>query len=149
MEIRNWTNGGTHTTLLAGTVSENRSVPWTKPDDIRFDDTFQSKENAFVEGAFIFANGSVLQINIQDDLDLAKFRSLFTIKAGETNTVGSLYPPERNFSSFPKTDSVEEALQYSQAAEKRMAISDALKEIVVAFHNYHAANERAVTESKP
>lgn len=133
---------GTHLTLLAGTVSENRSVPWTKPDDIRFDDTFQSNENAFVEGVFMFANGSVLHINIQDDLDLAKFRSLFTIKAGETNSVGSLYPPGRNFSSFPKTDTVEEALQFAQAAEKSMAISDSLKEIAVAFHNYHAAYQR-------
>jgi hypothetical protein len=121
---------GTNETLLAGTVSEGRSVPWTKPDDIRLDDTFLSKENSFVEGSFMFADGSIHYIHIEDDLDPVKFRALFTINGGEPHTFANLYPQGKKFAS-PRFE-----IRQSQA---RMKVSNSLKDIALALLNYHVA----------
>lgn len=122
---------GTSETLLAGTVAEGRSVPWTKPDDIRLDDTFLSKENSFVEGYFMFANGSIQYIHIEDDLDPAKFRALFTINGSDTFT--NLYPPGHKV-TFPSVENPQDHVRHAQA---RMQIGNSLKRIARAFHGYH------------
>jgi hypothetical protein len=124
---------GTSETLLAGTVSESRSVPWTKPDDIQLDDTFLSGENTFVEGYFMFADGSVRYIHIEDDLDPAKFRALFTINGSEPHTSKNLYPQGYKF-TFPSFETPQEQVRHTQA---RTEIMKALKDIALAFHNYH------------
>jgi hypothetical protein len=125
---------GTSETILAGTVSESRSVPWTKPDDIRLDDSFLSEENTFIEGCFAFADGSIKYIHIEEDMDPAKFRALFTINGGEPHTSRNLYPQGYKF-TFPTFETPEDQLRNMQA---RTQVNNALKEIALAFHNYHA-----------
>lgn len=124
---------GTSGTLLGGTVSEGRAIPWTKPDDIRLDDTFLSKENTFVEGYFIFADGSIRYIHIEDDLDPAKFRALCTINGTEPHTFANLYPQGYTF-IFPSLENPQEQLRHTQA---RTAIMKSLKDIALALHKYH------------
>ena len=132
---------GTSETLLAGTVSESRSVPWTKPDDIRLGDTFHSQENSFVEGNFMFANGSIRRFPIEDGLNIAKFRAAFTISGGDTWR--DFYPPGHKFAfdASPKSATLQDAIRYAQKTEKGIEVSNAIKKIFLAFHKYHEKNK--------
>jgi hypothetical protein len=86
---------GTSQTILAGTVSEIRAVPWTKPDDIRLDDTFPSLKNSFAEGPFMYADGSVRHLGIEEGLDTTSYREAFTISGGKAWK--ELFPPGHKF----------------------------------------------------
>jgi WD40 repeat protein len=124
---------GTANTVLAGMVSEGRSVPWTKPDDLVFDDTFQMKDNAFVEGAVLFADGSVRHLQIQEGLIRDKFRALFTIAGAEPNPLTSLYPPDHKSAPLVYKLVQDQVRQ----AEARSENKNSLKSIGLAFYNYH------------
>jgi hypothetical protein len=126
---------GTSNTLLAGTVPVSQSVPWTKPEDVRFDDSFPSKEKSFETGYCMFADGSIRHIQIQDGLDPVKFRALFTINGGEIDPFKSLYPEGHKFAS-PTAEAPQDQLRQTEA---RMTRSNSLKKIALAFHNYHSA----------
>lgn len=124
---------GTAFTVFGGMVSESRAIPWTKPDDLIFDDSFQTKENAFVEGALMFADGSIRHLQIQEGLDRSKFRLLFSINDGQVNPQAALYPPGHKFVS-PTYNSAQDQVRQ---AEARSENKNSLKAIMLAFHNYH------------
>jgi hypothetical protein len=131
---------GTSKTILAGTVSENRAVPWTKPDDIRLDDTFPSLKNSFADGPFMFADGSVRELRIEDGLNTSNYREAFTISSGKESK--ELYPPGHKFADkSPRSGSIQDALQYAQASKKRMELSGNLKKIASAIYKYHEKNK--------
>ena len=125
----------TNQTAFAGIVAEGRAVPWTKPDDLVFDETFQAKDNtdnAFVPGAFLFADGSARYLHIQEGLDRAQFRALFTIAGKEPSPLTSLYPPGHNLVQ-PTYATTQEHVRHAEARTKNLK---SLKEIALAFHNY-------------
>lgn len=125
----------TNETAFAGIVAEGRAVPWTKPDDLVFDDTFQTKDNAnngFVPGAFLFADGSVRYLHIQEGLDRVQFRALFTIAGKEPSPLTSLYPPGHNLVQ-PTYATTQEQVRHAGARTENLK---SLKEIALAFHNY-------------
>lgn len=126
----------TNQTAFAGIVAEGRAVPWTKPDDLVFDDTFQTKDNAnnaFVPGAFLFADGSARYLHIQDGLDRSQFLALFTIAGREPSPLTSLYPPGHNL--IPPTDTtIQESVRHAEAHSHNL---NSLMDIAMAFHNYH------------
>ena len=126
---------GTNNTALAGMVSEARSVPWTKPDDLVFDDSFQTKDNTFVEGAVMFANGSVRYLHLQEGLDRKMYRALFTISGGEPDPLTKLYPPNHTFIQ-PTYATVQEQVRHSEAGSQN---KNSLREINLAFQNYQQA----------
>lgn len=120
-------------TAFAGIVAEGRAVPWTKPDDLVFDDTFQTKDNAFVPGAFLFADGSVRYLQIQEGMDRSQFRALFTMAGKEPSPLTSLYPRGHNLIQ-PAYSTASEQIRH---AEARTQNSKSLKELALAFQNYH------------
>ncbi len=122
----------TSETALAGIVAEGRAVPWTKPDDLIFDDTFQTKENAFAEGAIMFANGSVRYVHLQKSLDLKQFRALFTIDGKEPSPLTSLYPPGHTLIQ-PTYATVQETVRHAEARSQHLKN---LRHMALAFHNY-------------
>lgn len=124
---------GTANTVFGGMVSESRAVPWTKPDDLVFDDSFQTKENSFVEGAVMFADGSIRHMQIQEGLDRAKFRLLFSISDGQPSPLTSLYPPDHKFAPLTYKSVQDQVRQ----AEARSENKNSLKAIMLAFHNHH------------
>ncbi len=83
---------GTSNSLLVGSVSPARKIPWMKPEDVAFDEQFPGlgKERGFaapyktdkgVGGVFLFADGAVT--TIRDDIDLALLRNLVQIADGQ------------------------------------------------------------------
>lgn len=83
---------GSSNTLLVGSVSPKRKIPWMKPEDVVFDEQFPGigKEQGFAApyktdkgsgGVFVFADGSVT--TIRDDIDMALFRNLIQIADGQ------------------------------------------------------------------
>ncbi len=133
---------GSGQTLLAGTVSESRAVPWTKPDDLDFDATFQTnEENSFVTGPFMFSNGSVQHLYIQDGLDRAQFRALFTISGHEPISLKNLrlYPADHKLFDLAQIQAEAQAdpMEYARQAQVRSKVMKSLKAIVVALHAYH------------
>ncbi len=83
---------GSSNTLLVGSVSPERKIPWMKPEDVVFDEQFPGlgKEQGFAApyktdngsgGVFVFADGSVT--TIRDDVDMALLRNLIQIADGQ------------------------------------------------------------------
>lgn len=88
---------GTSNTLLIGSVSPEREIPWTKPEDVSFNDKFPTlgqkgsfatpyKSPKAASGLFLFADGSVR--NIRNDIELETLRNLLTIADG--NPIGEI-----------------------------------------------------------
>lgn len=84
---------GTSFSILAGLVSPERKIPWMKPEDLTFDESFPApgKEGSFAApyktdmgsgGAFLRADGGV--VSIRDDIDLETWRRLFQIADGHS-----------------------------------------------------------------
>ncbi|MBL7041977.1 MAG: DUF1559 domain-containing protein [Pirellulaceae bacterium] len=83
---------GSSNTLLVGSVSPERKIPWMKPEDVVFDEQFSGlgKEQGFASpyktekgsgGVFVFADGSVT--TIRDDIDIELLRNLVQIADGQ------------------------------------------------------------------
>jgi hypothetical protein len=79
---------GLSNTVLAGSVSPDRKIPWMKPEDVTFDDAFPGpgrpggfaapyKTDAGSGGVFVFADGHVGAI--REDVDIETWRCLFRI----------------------------------------------------------------------
>lgn len=126
---------GTSGTILVGTVPADRAVSWTKPEDIAFNASFPDPEtgNAFDEGYFMFADGSVKYVHVEEGMDRDVFRGLFTIAGGEPRGPNDLYPPGHQL-TFPQYATAEESLQATKARTDSM---NSLKRIALAMHNYH------------
>jgi hypothetical protein len=82
---------GSSNTLLAGSVSPDRKIPWMKPEDVTFHDEFPApgqpggfaapyKSQEASGGVFLFGDGSVKAI--RDDVDLQTWWDLFQIADG-------------------------------------------------------------------
>ncbi|MHC4400048.1 MAG: DUF1559 family PulG-like putative transporter [Planctomycetota bacterium] len=82
---------GSSNTVLAGSVSPNRKIPWTKPEDVAFGDSFPGigREGGFAApyqtenargGVFLFGDGTVKAI--RQDVDGQLLRNLITIADG-------------------------------------------------------------------
>ncbi len=123
---------GMNETLMAGMVSEGHSVPWTMPGDVSFDAAFPSKENTFVDGAAMFADGSIRHLRVRDSILRPTYRALFTIGGNESASFLALYPPGADTSdpTYPTQEQV-------RHAEARIQNKNSLKAIAVAFHNYN------------
>ena len=125
---------GMNETLLAGMVSEGHSVPWTMPGDILMDETFPSKENTFVDGATMFADGSVRHMRFRDSIHRPSCRALFTIAGKEPSPMSSLYPPGADTSDQIPSSPQERARYFEALIQSK----NSLRAIAVEFHNYHA-----------
>lgn len=83
---------GTSNTILIGSVSPTRKIPWMKPEDIKFDEKFPAlgKKGSFAtpyesggiaSGVFLFGDGSVR--SIRSDINPTTLRNLLTISDGQ------------------------------------------------------------------
>ncbi len=83
---------GTSNTLLVGSVSPDRKIPWTKPEDVTFDEAFPGigQEGGFAApyktaeaagGVFVRADGSAT--TIRADIDPELLRNLIRIDDGQ------------------------------------------------------------------
>jgi hypothetical protein len=79
---------GTSNTLVVGSVSPERKIPWMKPEDVAWSDNFPGlgqpggfavpyKQGAHKAGVFLRADGSVAAI--RDDVALADWRNLWQV----------------------------------------------------------------------
>ncbi len=125
---------GMDKTLMAGMVSEGHSVPWTMPGDVSFDESFPSQDNTFVDGATMFADGSVRHLRVRDSILRPTYRALFTIGGKESASFLSLYPPGAD-TSDPTYPTPQEHVRHSEARSQN---KNSLRAIALAFHNYHA-----------
>lgn len=93
---------GTSNTILIGSVSPTRKIPWMKPDDVKFDENFPAlgKKGSFAtpyessgvaSGEFLLCDGSVR--SIRSDIDLTTLRNLLTIADG--NSIGDIPGSQR------------------------------------------------------
>ncbi len=80
---------GAPLTIMVGSVSSERKIPWTKPEDVVFGPDFKSLGHAdsFAAphqryGPFLFADGSAFAI--KDHVTVEQLSSLLTINGGET-----------------------------------------------------------------
>jgi WD40 repeat protein len=123
-------------TLLGGMVAEEKSVPWTKPEDVCFDDAFPSPENRFLEDHMI-GNGSMRYLWVNNDLNVEKYRALFTINDTKAQRLQYLHDP--NF----KVPTVNRGTPIDQlhAAQYRSHRVKAMKQIVGALHKYHQTHQ--------
>lgn len=119
---------GLRDTIVVGTVDAAQCIPWTKPHDIVVDDSFQTRNNGFIEGNFMLGDGGIIYVHIEDDLDPTKFRRLFTIADGQGQRLTELYPPDQEL-TFPPFA--------MESTEERIQVSNSLKEIARALHEYH------------
>ncbi len=95
-QFRNFTDG-TSNSLLAGPVSPDRKIPWTKPEDIVFNEKFPAlgEKGGFAApyevgklkaGEFLWCDGSVR--TIRSDIDMQTLRNLILISDG--NVIGEI-----------------------------------------------------------
>ena len=95
---------GTSNTLLVGSVSPDRKIPWMKPEDVVFDDKFPGigKEGGFAApyktdkasgGVFLRADASVTTIGT--DVDMTVLRNLIQIADGHPVPEGPALEPSR------------------------------------------------------
>lgn len=99
---------GSSNTLLVGSVSPGRKIPWMKPEDVVFDEQFPGlgKERGFAApyktdkgagGAFVFADG--FATTVREDIDIALLRSLVQIADGglvDIDDIPKLQPVSRD-----------------------------------------------------
>ncbi len=82
---------GTSNTILIGSVSPTRKIPWMKPEDVKFEEKFPAlgKKGSFAtpyessgvaSGVFLFSDGSVR--SIRSDINPTTLRNLLTIADG-------------------------------------------------------------------
>ena len=99
-------------TVLVGSASPDRKIPWMKPEDVGFDDTFPAlgspngfaapyKTDAGSGGVFVYGDGSVRAI--RDDVDIQTWRCLFRIDDRGREVEGDVpgLRPSRGYRGYP------------------------------------------------
>lgn len=131
---------GLNETVWFGSVPDHLAVPWTKPQDLVFDNTFPSDGNTFADGYFCFANGSVQWLTVSEGMNRDAFRALFTIAGNDREALSQLYPsgkPKTSFQNLAGGDLDES--RFAKAKSLGMANN---KELATAIMNYTAATRR-------
>lgn len=131
---------GVNETIWFGSVPDHLAVPWTKPQDLVFDQSFPSERNNYADGYFCFANGSVQWLTVKEEMDRDAFRALFTIAGNDHDALSRLYPqgkPRASTVNFGSQGT--DVVKFAQAKQQSMNNN---MEIATAIINYTAATRR-------
>jgi hypothetical protein len=138
---------GKDITFIAAEVTIEKSVPWTKPVDLVFDEQFPRFDggrllsNPTLLG---LADGGVFSFYLRPEIDREKFRQGFTIDGGKHMVRGDVfncanYYPEGFAFRDPVVPSETDASDTNsvELAQTRVDRMGRFKKVMQALHSYH------------